>query len=156
TRPGHRAGADRAHDLAVLALNAIEVGAPLRRSADVYPDGLARDDEATEIIEKAHELRIAGGLSDAAMKGEVLIACCRASIDRRLDGLVGALECPQLRRRGAFAREPGRLDLDPGAQLHHFNDVAQGLQFAAIDAKRPPWGLRHECADALTRDHQAL
>src|SRR5262245_9014385 len=61
-RPGHSAGADCAHDLAVLALDAVEVGTPLRRRTDVHPDGLARNDEAAEIIEKAHELRIAGGL----------------------------------------------------------------------------------------------
>src|SRR6266480_1209719 len=61
----HRAGADGLHDVAVLALERLAVGAP--GHAGPAANGLARDDEAPEMLEKAPELRVAGGVGDAAM-----------------------------------------------------------------------------------------
>src|SRR5262245_64232739 len=66
-RAADRVGADRANDLAVLGLNARQISAALGRRGYVHPDGLARDDEAPEVVEEPNELRIGGGFGDPAM-----------------------------------------------------------------------------------------
>src|SRR5262249_6808870 len=57
-RGPHRMRADRLDELVVLLLDAVQVGLALRRRAGRHAHGLARDDEASEIVEEAHELRI--------------------------------------------------------------------------------------------------
>src|SRR5262245_5853129 len=69
-RGPHRMRADRLDDLVVLLLDAVQVGLPLRRRAGRHAHGLARDDEASEIVEEAHELRIVRRLGDAAVQAK--------------------------------------------------------------------------------------
>ena len=107
--------ADSGHDLAMLVLNAIEIGPPLFCGSDRHPDGLTRNDEAAEVIEEARELRIAGCLRDPAVKGEVLIDSGITASDRGSDGLIGVLDATQIGGRRPLGRKTRRLDLDPGA-----------------------------------------
>src|SRR3954452_23081931 len=67
----HRASADRLHDVAMLLLEGFAVGA--LRHAGTAADGLARNDQAAEMLQEAAELRIAGGVGDRAMQREVLV-----------------------------------------------------------------------------------
>src|SRR6516165_4123086 len=61
-RPRRRALAHRTQDIPVLCLDALQIGPPLRRRTNADADCLARNDEATEIIEEADELRIASAM----------------------------------------------------------------------------------------------
>src|SRR5512145_633454 len=65
--------ADRPHDRLVLLLDALQIGLPFLGGTERPPHGLARDDEAAEIFEKADELRIAGRLGDAAVERKILV-----------------------------------------------------------------------------------
>jgi hypothetical protein len=67
-------GGDAVDDAMVLLLDALEIGAALGRRVDRQPHALARNDVAAEKDEEARELRIAGGLGDGAMEGEILSA----------------------------------------------------------------------------------
>src|SRR6476469_9027467 len=75
--PAHRrarlqngAVADRLHDGAVLALEGFAVGA--LGDAGPAANRLSRDDEASEMFQKAPELRVSGGVRDAAMERKIL------------------------------------------------------------------------------------
>src|SRR5205807_7267243 len=139
----HRAGADGLHDVAVLALERLAVGAP--GHAGPAANGLARDDEAPEMLEKAPELRVAGGVGDAAMKREILPDRILAALDGGGDDIEGLRDLANLRRRAALGGEPRSLDLDAGAQLHHVEHRAQRRQGVELDAQRRTGILRHEC-----------
>ena len=84
-RRNRLAGFDGAQDLFVLALEQFEVRAVARRCGRT-PDGAARNDETAEIFEETPELRIAGGVGDRAMEGEVLLDRDIAARDRLFDG----------------------------------------------------------------------
>ncbi len=54
----------------------------------VWPHTVSRgNDEAAEIFEEAPELRIAGGVGDLAMEGEILVDRGSAAVDGVLDGV---------------------------------------------------------------------
>ena len=71
-RGRRRAGTDGIEDFHVLVLDALEVSALILERRETLADALARNDETAEIVEKAPELRIAGGLGDAAMERKLL------------------------------------------------------------------------------------
>src|SRR5262245_57881095 len=60
----HRAAADRLHDVAVLPLKGLVVGAP--RHPGSARDCLPRDDEAAQMLQKPPELRVSGSIGDGA------------------------------------------------------------------------------------------
>src|SRR5665213_3868299 len=84
SRLRHFVRADRMQDLLVLALEDLEMRAigRWRRGA---PHRAPRDDKASEIFQKALELRIAGGVGDGAMEREILIDSVFAAVDCRAD-----------------------------------------------------------------------
>ena len=92
----HRSAADRLHDVAMLPLEGLAV------DALGYPrstaDGLARNDEAPEMLQQPPELRIAGGVGNAAMKREVLIDGVLPARERGVDGLQAIDDLASLRR----------------------------------------------------------
>src|SRR3984893_4728444 len=148
------AAADRLHDGALLALEGF-AGCALG-DAGPAANRLSRDDEASEMFQKAPELRVSGGVRDAAMEREILRDRVFAALERGADG-VEALDDPaDLRRRAAIGGQPRGFDLDAGAQLHHVEDRAQRRQRIDVDAQRPARVLRNEGADALTRDHESI
>src|SRR5580704_5287103 len=115
---------DGVEDFHVLVLDALEVSAPIFERRESLADTLAWNDETAEIIEKALELRIAGGLGNAAMERKVLV-------DRRLAAPDGVLDTPvslgnlfDMRAIVALGGEPRRFDLDAGAQLHDVERLA--------------------------------
>ena len=151
-----RAAADRLHDVAVLVLERL-ADRPRFGIARAAADGLARNDEAAEILEEAPELRIAGGIGDAAMKREILVDRVLAALDARRRS--ASRQSTILRTCGgrrALGGKPGGLDLDAGAQLHDLEHLAQRRQLVEVDAERPARVLGDECADALAGDHQPL
>jgi len=159
--PAHRrarlqngAVADRLHDGAVLALEGFAVGA----LGDPGPaaNRLSRDDEASEMFQKAPELRVSGGVGDAAMEREILRDRVLAALERGADGIEALDDSADLRRRAAIGGQARGFDLDAGAQLHHVENRAQRRQWIDVDAQRPARVLRDEGADALTRDHEAI
>src|SRR5262245_3415293 len=137
----HRPAADRLHDVAVLALKRLAVGA--LGNAGAATDRLAGDDEASEMFQKAAELRVAGSVGDAAMEREIFSDRILPTPERRANGLEAFDDPAQLRRRGALGGEPRGLDLDPGAQLHHVEHRAQ-RQLVELDAQRRAGVLRNE------------
>ena len=124
-----------------------------RRAA---PDRAPRDDETAEIFEEAAELRIAGGIGDLAVKGEVLIDRVIAAVDGRLDCRKTVGDLLDLRRRGALGGKPGGLDLDAGAQFHDVEHLAQRRTLVEIDPERPPHVIGDKGADALAGHHQPV
>lgn len=60
-------GADRAEHASVLPLYGSEVGPLLGPGRELEPDALPRDHEASEELEEAHEVRVAGRRGDRAM-----------------------------------------------------------------------------------------
>src|SRR5262245_17337831 len=146
--------ADRLHDGAMLALEGFAVGA--LGDAGPAANRLSRDDDASEMFQKASELRVSGGVRDAAMKRKILRDRVFAALEGGADG-VEALDDPaDLRRRAAIGGQARGFDLDAGAQLHHVEDRAQRRQRVDIDAQRPARVLRNEGADALTRDDESI
>src|SRR5262245_34714213 len=109
----HRPAADRLDDVTVLALERLAVGA--LGHAGAAADRLARDDEASEMLEKSPELRVPRRVGDAAMEREILVDRVLAAPERAVDGLEAVDDPADLRRRGALGGEPRGLDLDPGA-----------------------------------------
>ena len=118
--PAHRrarlqngAVADRLHDGAVLALEGFAVGA----LGDPGPatNRLSRDDEASEMFQKAPELRVSGGVGDAAMEREILRDRVLAALERGADGIEALDDSADLRRRAAINscsvgnRDPGGI-----------------------------------------------
>src|ERR1700731_1687961 len=87
-RRGCGAGADGVEDFHVLVLDALEVSALILERRESLANALARNDETAEIVEKTLELRIAGGLGDAAKERKVLI-------DSRLAPPPGILDAPE-------------------------------------------------------------
>src|SRR5215470_19317334 len=75
--------ADRTHDRAMFLLEYLAVDAPGQPRA--AGDGLTRDDEASEMLQEAPELWIAGGIRDAAMKRKILIDRVIAALERAVD-----------------------------------------------------------------------
>ena len=69
-------------------------------------DGLPRDDEASEMLQEALELRIAGGVGDAAMERKILGDRVLAAPERDADGIQAVDDLADLRRRGAVGRQP--------------------------------------------------
>jgi len=139
----------------VLALEDLEMRAVgwRRRGA---PHRAPRDDEAPEIFQKALELRIAGGVGDGAVEGEILINGVFAAVDGRADRGKAVGDLLDVGGRGAFGGKSGSLDFDPGAQLHHVEDGLQRRVLVEIDPERPPHMIGDEGADALPGHHQAV
>ena len=119
-------------------------------------DALARNDETAEIIEKALELRIAGGLGDAAMERKVLVDRQLAAPDGVLDAPVSLGDLFDVRAIVALGGEPRRFDLDAGAQLHDVERLAQRIQLIDFDAERPAHMLGDEGADPLPHHDQTV
>src|SRR5262249_47216735 len=92
--------ADRLHDGAVLALERFAVGA----LADPGPaaNRLPRDDDASEMFQKAPELRVSGRIRDAAMERKILRDRVLAALERGADGIEALDDPAHLRRRAAF------------------------------------------------------
>src|SRR5262249_61226575 len=111
--------------------------ATLARGADRHPDGLPRDDEAAEVIEKARELRIAGGVRNPAVKGEILIDCRIAAADGGTHRFIGAFDTTQIGGRRPFGREPRCLPPDARAPLHPPDPLTQRHELAAPPPKTP-------------------
>ena len=117
----------------------------------------ARNDEAAEVLEKAPELRVAGGVGDGAVEGEVLVD----GDSRRARSPPGSasnrspifLICAGVARS---AREPGGLDFDARAQLHDVEHVAQ--RTSARRSRRGRGGApgRRRRRRALAREHQPV
>jgi hypothetical protein len=89
--PAHRrarlqdgAVADRLHDGAVLALEGFAIGA--LGDAGPAANRLSRDDEASEMFQKAPELRVSGGVRDAAMERKILRDRVFAALEGGADG----------------------------------------------------------------------
>src|SRR5262245_46781098 len=66
----HAAPADRLHDRPVLALKRLAVGT--FRHSRPAADRLARDDETSEMFQKAPELRVSCRVGDAAVERKIL------------------------------------------------------------------------------------
>src|SRR6185437_3968224 len=95
-------------------------------------------DETPEIFQKKLELWIAGGIGDGAMEREILIDGILAAVDGRADGGEAVGDLLGLRGGGPFGGKAGGLDLDPGAQFHDVENLAQGRMLVEIDPERPP------------------
>src|SRR5712692_2848856 len=80
TRLRHRTASDRLHDLPVFLLERLAID--LSRHPRAPANGLARNDQAAQMLQKASELRVAGGIGDAAVKREVLVDRVLAALDR--------------------------------------------------------------------------
>ena len=131
---GSRLKIARCSSWIICEIGALALGAAGRLDAHA----LARNDEAAEIFEESDELRIAGGLGDGAMKGEILVDRRLAARDRRVDRPSARSPIARsLRRRCALGREARRLDLDRHAQLHHVQHLADRAQPVGVDAERP-------------------
>src|SRR5438094_954526 len=115
-RRQNRPVADRLQDIAVLALESFAIAA--LGNAGPAANGLPRDDEAPEVFQKAPELRIAGGIGDAAMERKILDDGILAALDGGADSFEAVHDFAKLRDRGARRRQSRSLDLDPGAQFH--------------------------------------
>ena len=89
------------------------------------------------MLEQPPELRVAGRVGDAAMKGEILIDRVFPARRAHRRRLAGGRRCCDLRRRAALGGETGSLGLDPGAQLHDVEHLAQRRQPVEVDAERP-------------------
>ncbi len=150
----HRPGADGPQDVAMLALEGLAIGAPGQPRAAA--DSLTRDDEAAEMLEQAAELRIAGGVRNAAVERKVLVDAILAALDRCLDGVEAFRDLSKLGGGGALGGKPCCLGLDAGAQLQHREHLAQGGELLHIDAERPACIGGDEGADALPRHDQAF
>src|SRR6516165_12513340 len=130
TMPSHRRArlqngsvADRLHDGAVLALEGFAVGA--LGDAGPAANRLSRDDDASEMFQKASELRVSSGVRDAAMERKILRDRVVAALKRRADGIEALDDLADLRRRTAIGGQHRGFDLDAGAQLHHVENRAQ-------------------------------
>src|SRR5690242_14583585 len=139
----------------MLALEGGEVAAAEQRSR-AAPDRFARNDEAAEIFEEAAKLRIAGGVGNLAMESEILIDRGFAAIDRFVDRRAKLADLPDLRDRGTLGGQADRLDLDPGAQFHHIEHVAERRALVEFDAERPANIVGDKSADALAGHHQPV
>src|SRR5580700_2188590 len=148
-RRSRRAGTDGIEDFHVLVLDALEVSALILERRESLADALARNDETAEIVEKTLELRIAGGLGDAAMERKVLVDCRLAAPDGILDAPESLGDPFDVRAIVALGGEPRRFDLDASAQLHHVERLAQRIQLIDFDSERPAHMFGDEGADAL-------
>src|SRR5690349_18208229 len=122
TRLGNCAAANCIHDGAMLVLEYPAVDAPGQPRAARY--GLPRDDEPPEMFQEAAELRIAGGIRDAAMKREILIDRVLAALERAIDHAQTIEEMANLGWRSAIRGQACRLDFDARAQLHDLEHFA--------------------------------
>src|SRR5258706_10654050 len=86
-----------------------------RRAADRLP----RDDKASEMFQKAPELRVSGRIGDAAVERKILGDRVLAALERGVDSIEALDDFANLGGGGARCREARGFDLDPGAQLHH-------------------------------------
>ncbi len=106
-------GADGVHDVAMLLLEGLAVGAP--GDAGSAADRLPRDDEAAEVLQEPSELRISGGIGNAAMEGEVLADGIVTAPDGKIDGVEAAHDPADLGAQGTIGGQPRGFDLDAGA-----------------------------------------
>ena len=83
-------------------------------------------------------MRVSGGGGNRTMKGEIFIDCTLFTVDGRLNcvELIGDLF--ELGRRSTLGGKSGRFDLDPGAQLHDVEYLAQGRTLVEVDAEGSP------------------
>src|SRR5262245_27363088 len=125
-RPQNVSAADGLDDVAVLALERLAVGA--LRHPWPAANRLPRNDEASEMFQKAPELRIPGRVRDAAMECKILRDCVLAAFEHRLDGLEAFDDPADLRGRAAIGGEAGSFDLDTGTQLHDVEHRPQRRQ----------------------------
>src|SRR5581483_8027484 len=96
-----------------------QIGPALGARLGRYAHALSRDDEVTEIVEEARELRVLRRLGDRKMEGEILLDGAVAVRDRRLDRGEAAGDAPARGGRPPGGGEARRLGLDADAQLHH-------------------------------------
>ena len=108
------------------------------------------------MFQKAPELRVSGGVGDAAVEREILRDRVLATLERGAHGIEALDDPADLRRRAAIGGQARGLDLDAGAQFHHVEDRAQRRQRVDVDAQRPARVFRNEGADALTRDDESI
>jgi hypothetical protein len=90
------------------------------------------------------------------MKREILPDRILAALDGGGNGIEALRDLADLRQRAALGGEPGGLDLDAGAQLHHVEHRAQRRQAIELDAQRRTGIFRHECPDALAGDDETI
>src|SRR5262249_7123662 len=110
------------HNGAMLVLEYPAVDVPGQPRTAGY--GLARDDEAPEMFQEAAELRIAGGICNAAMKSEILINRVLAALERAIVHAETIEDMADLGWRSAIRSEACRLDFDARAQLHDLEHLS--------------------------------
>src|SRR5271165_1132004 len=81
---------DGAVDLAMLGLEAAHVGLLIGHPVRLGADRVARDDEAAEIVQEPHELRVAAGAGDGAVERGVLLDSHLVARHRPLDRVAAA------------------------------------------------------------------
>ena len=99
---------------------------------------------------------VSGGGGDRTMKCEIFVDCALSAVDGRLNcvELIGDLF--ELCRRSTLGGKSGGFDLDPGAQLHDVEYLAQGRTLVEVDAKGPSHMTGYKSAYPLPRDHQPV
>jgi hypothetical protein len=101
-------------------------------------------------------LRVAGGIGDLAVKGEILIDGGAAGLDRGIDRGETFADLLDLGGGGTFGGQAGGFDLDAGPQFHDVKDVAERRMLVKIDPKRAAHIVGHKGADALAGDDQPV
>src|SRR6185503_3387682 len=99
------------------------------------------------------ELRVSGGGGNRTVKGEIFIDCTLFTVDGRLNcvELIGDLF--EVGRRSTPGSKHRRVDLNPCAQLHDVEYLAQGRTLVEVYAQGPSHMTSYKSARPLPRDH---
>lgn len=101
-------------------------------------------------------MRVSGGGGYRTVKSEIFIDCTLFTVDGRLNGVELIGDLFELGRRSTLGGKSGRFDLNPGAQLHDVEYLAQGRTLVEIDAEGSPHMTGYKSAYPLPRDHQSV
>ena len=143
----------------MLLLDAHQIVPLLLRRAHGHAHALARNDVAAEVFEELGEARVAGGLGDGAMEGEVLVDGALAAREWRprwrvkrlrrwrqaaagvMRSAASAAASTSMARRSSITSSTSPIELKPSGSMR------KGTRLASAATKAP---------DALPRHHQAF
>ena len=112
------------NDAGVLALDALEIGPPVRRRSDRQPHPLTWNHMTAQKGKEARELSVAGRFGDGSMEGKILGDGTVALLQGTVNGVKGCLDARDLLASRMHCGLCGSLDLDGETQLHDIEHVA--------------------------------